>query len=254
MPMLVDAHAHLDHYEDAVLEVVLSEIVEHQIWTLSNAMDVPSYRRTLEIASRCELVLPSFGIHPWRATAYADRLDDLQPLIDGSPILGEIGLDYHWVEDRAAYPAQREVFEFFLSAAGEQDKVVNLHTKGAEAEILDLLDSYQVQRAIVHWYSGPLNVFHEMVDRGMYFTIGVEVLHSEQIRNYARILPLDQLLTETDNPGGLEWLTGTPGMPHHVRAVVEEVARLRQIAVDVVVEAVHRNLTTLLPEAGDPTW
>ncbi len=64
--MLIDAHAHLDHYGDE-LESVLMEITQHEIFTISNSMDPSSYRRNLEIAEKCRLVLPTFGIHPRRA-------------------------------------------------------------------------------------------------------------------------------------------------------------------------------------------
>lgn len=244
--MLIDAHAHLDHYQDDVLESVLAEIARRRILTLSNAMDVPSYQRTLEIAQRCDLVLPSFGIHPWRAGDYIERLPELCPLIERSPILGEIGLDYHWVEDETTYPIQRYIFEFFLAGARKRDKLVNLHTKGAEAEVLHLLDQYQVQRVIVHWYSGPLDIFQQMVARGFYFTIGVEVLHSAHIQTLARTLPLNQLLTETDNPGGLEWLIGAPGLPHHLLEVVEALAELKQTSTEAIIQTVADNFARLV--------
>ncbi len=53
----------------------------------------------------------------------------------------------------------------------------------------------------------------------MFLTVGPEVLHPEYARVIAREIPDDLLLTETDNPGGLEWLIGTPGLP----AVIEDV-------------------------------
>jgi TatD DNase family protein len=95
---LIDAHAHLDGYgrRGAVpLEAALEEIRRHRIFTIGNSMDLPSYERNLEIADLCPYVLPIFGIHPWNAHRYADRLDDLKPAADRSPIFGEVGLD-HW--------------------------------------------------------------------------------------------------------------------------------------------------------------
>lgn len=198
--MLIDAHAHLDHYGMA-LEAALVEIRQHQIFTLSTAMDPPSYERTREIAERCDLVLPTLGIHPWRAPAYIDRLSQYRTDIERSPVLGEIGLDRCWVKESSCYSAQRHVFEYFLAAAREQDKIVNLHTGGAEAEVLRFLKRYDIRRAIIHWYAGPLDVFHALVQRGYYFTIGVEVHSSAHVQTLARALPESQVLTETDNPG-----------------------------------------------------
>jgi TatD DNase family protein len=160
-------------------------------------------------------------------------------------MLGEIGLDFHFVEDSSSYPAQKEVFEFLLAAAGEQGKIVNLHTKGAEEAVLDLLDRYDIERAIVHWYSGPLDIFKEFAARGAYFTIGVEVLFSEHIRTIAREMPSSQLLTETDNPGGPKGFTGTAGTPTLIRDVVQGVASARQTTAEAIVQTVRDNFQRL---------
>jgi len=252
--MLIDAHAHVDRYDlvgPGALESALGEIEQYGILTISNSMDLPSYERNLAIGQKCDLVLPIFGVHPWNAPQYADRLDDLRGAVERSPMIGEIGLDYHFVEDDSLYPAQRRVFEFFLAAAREQGKIVNLHTKGAEKTVLELLDRYEIPRAIVHWYSGPLDIFREMIARGMYFTVGVEVLHSEHIRAIAREIPSERLLTETDNPGGPKGFVGGPGMPALLKEVIQGVAEVRKTTVEAITETVWSNLLEL---ARDDPW
>jgi TatD DNase family protein len=243
--MLIDAHVHLDKYGN-LLEKALEQIEGEQIFTVATAMDLPSYEQLRSIASRSELVVPTFGVHPKRAPEYAGRLRELNGAIEQSPALGEIGLDFHWVKDSSTFPAQLKVLEYFLAAAREQKKIVNLHTKGAEKQILDLLEDYDITRAIIHWYSGPLDLLRAFSDFGAYFTIGVEVLFSEHIRRIARELPMHCLLTETDNPGGLQWLNGTPGMPADIKKVVAILAQLRNSSVDAVVETVQGNFLRLL--------
>jgi TatD DNase family protein len=244
--MLIDAHAHLDHYEDSDLDAVLDEIVRHRIFTIAVAMDLLSYERTREIARRCDLVLPTFGVHPWNAAQVAAHLDDLAAPIADSPMLGEIGLDFHWVEDPTTYPAQREVFEVFLAAAQAQGKIVNLHTKGAEREVLTLLRRYDLRRAIVHWYSGPFDVLDDLIAHGALFTVGVEVMRSDRIREIARRIPADQLLTETDNPGGWEWLTGAKGTPALLKDVVHALAEVRGTADETIAQTVQANFVRLI--------
>ena len=248
--MLIDAHAHLDRYVDPVdrLDEALDEIETHSIFTVANAMDLPAYRRSVEIAGDCDLVLPLFGVHPWRAPQYADRLDDLAQPAARSAMLGEVGLDHGFVKDESQYPAQRKVLAFFLAAARDQDKVVHLHTKGAEAEVLDLLEEYEVRRAVVHWYSGPLDLLHDFVARDIYMTVGVEVAHSDHIKAIARQVPLDLLLTETDNPGGPKGLIGDWGMPSLILDVVQDLARVRGMSRDALVEAVQANFLRLIED------
>jgi TatD DNase family protein len=248
---LIDAHTHLDHYQAELLPVALAEIEQQQILTVSVAMDIPSYQRTKEIAASSRWIVPTFGIHPWRAYAYADELAELDPWIAESPLLGEIGLDYVWDEDPAHYPLQRQVFEYFLVAAHAQNKAVNLHTKGAEQEILELLRLYGVERALVHWYSGPLDVLDRLIDYGCYFTIGVEVEVSPQIQEIARRVPVERLLTETDNPGGQQWLTGEVGLPRIVETVVARLAELKQLPSTDLLGVLERNFYRLLPEVDN---
>lgn len=128
--------------------------------------------------------------------------------------------------------------------------MVNLHCVGAERETLDMLASHGIERVIVHWYSGPLDVLADMIAAGYLFTVGVEVLHSAHIRRVAQLIPADQLLTETDNPGGLDWLTGEIGHPTHLLDVLDELARLRGVPVADITDTIHENLARLLQ--GDP--
>jgi TatD DNase family protein len=243
--MLIDAHAHLDKYGED-LPVALEEIERHGIFSWAVSMDLPSYRRNLEIGEMSALVLPTFGVHPRRAPEYAGHLADLSSWIERSPAIGEIGLDFYWIEDSSQYAAQRKVVEYFLAAAREQNKIVNLHTKGAEKEVLDLLVRYEVKRAVVHWYSGPLDILGAFVDYGADFTVGVEILTSEKIRQIARAVPLWQILTETDNPGGHQWLNGTMGMPSIVLDVVEEIAAVKKTTPEAVAQAVEENFRRLI--------
>lgn len=243
--MLIDAHAHLDKY-DAGLRAALEEIKEHQIFTIAVSMDLHSYERSVEIADLSDLVLPTFGVHPKKAPQYSDRLKELSRFIEQSPAIGEVGLDFHWVEDSSQYSAQKRVLEYFLAAAREQKKIVNLHTKGAERDILKLLERYDIQRAIIHWYSGPADILRELIDYGAYFTVGVEVLYSEQIEAIARELPLDRLLTETDNPGGLEWLTGKRGTPVVLKDVIQAIAKAKETTRDSITQQIENNFSHLV--------
>jgi TatD DNase family protein len=249
--MLIDAHVHLDKYGD-LLDDALKQIDIERIFTVATAMDAPSFLNLQEIGSRSELVLPTFGIHPRRAAEYADRLPEVGRYIEMSPAIGEIGLDFHWVKDTSTYPAQRRVLEYFIAAAREQRKFVNLHTKAGEKEILDLLERYDVKRAIVHWYSGPMDILNAMIGFGCYFTIGVEVLYSDYIKKIAQIVPDHLLLTETDNPGALRWLKKNDeiGMPVAIKDVVNALAQVRQLTIEQIQNLIQTNFSRLI--ANDP--
>ncbi len=251
--MLIDAHSHIDRYNligRGALAAALEEITQHQIFTISNTMGLPSYQHTLELSQRCPWILPTFGVHPWTAPEVVDHLTELDAAIAQSPMLGEIGLDYYFV-NAATYSDQRKVFEYFLGAAREQKKLLNLHTKGAEEDVLKLLDRYDCHRAIIHWYSGPLDIFQEYVTEGFYFTVGVEVLHTDAIRTLAQKIPSNRLLTETDNPGGIKSFTNQPGMPVLIKEVVQAVAETRGATAEAIIHTVHTNWLELI---HDDPW
>jgi TatD DNase family protein len=224
--VLIDAHAHFDMYEDR-LDEALAEVERLGVLSLSCSMDPASYARNIDIAERSSFVVPLFGVHPWQAPAWAGRLDELGGLVERTPMVGEMGLDHRFIEDRSQYRAQSEVFEFLLSEAARLDRSVNLHTAGAEREILEALDRHGIERAIVHWYSGPLDLVDEMAERGFYFSMGVGATYHEHIGRVAAAIPEDRLLTETDNPGGPEWIDWPNTMPSLMRETLDVLAKMR---------------------------
>ena len=223
---MIDAHAHLDKYGET-LPRALEQIRALSIRTLAVSMDIPSFRATQQIAETESLILPAFGIHPWEAFRFVSDLSALDAPLNDALLYGEIGLDFHFVKDKARFEAQRTVFDLFLDAAERSGKLINVHTKGAESAVLESLRRRELQAVIVHWYSGPPDLVDDYLDLGVYFTVGVEVLYSEQIRSLAAKLPADRILTETDNPGAWEWLDGEVGYPDLIEKVEEKVAEIR---------------------------
>lgn len=243
--MLIDAHVHLDGYGDR-LPVALEAMERYRVLTVAVAVDADTYR-VAEVASRqSSLVLPAFGIHPWEAHRWVDRLNEADALAAGAPMIGEIGLDHRWVEEQDRYEPQRVVFRHFLERARGLDRIINVHTSGAEAECLEAIVAHGCRRVIVHWYSGPRDVLQAMVDAGFYFTVGVELALSDSIRQVAAAIPDDRLLTETDNPGGWQWLTGDMGMPERISDVVVDLAALRGTAPEAIEALVADNLRRLV--------
>lgn len=239
--MLIDAHCHLDRYKEN-LAYALEQIEQHRIFTISNSMDLPSYKRNVTIAATSDLILPVFGIHPWNASEYVGCLNDLDWAVSESPMIGEIGLDHYFVNETSRYDDQREVFEHFLRAASRQKRIVIVHTKGAESETFQLLKKYNTERVIIHWYSGPWPVLKAMVEHGFRFTIGVEVLFSQHTQDIARYLPAELILTETDNPGGNESLTGNIGSPLLIKDVIGKLAEIRGTSDQIIMTTVQNNL------------
>ena len=52
------------------------------------------------------------------------ELDKFEDYIKNTPLIGEIGLDFHWVEEKYTYPYQIKVFEYFLQCAKKYNKYI----------------------------------------------------------------------------------------------------------------------------------
>ena len=238
---MIDAHVHIDQYTDDELGSVLAELANRPMLVFGVSMDPASFQRTELIAEISPWVIPTFGIHPWNAAEHVDQLDALDAYIERAPMLGEVGLDQHFEEDPTRYPAQFVMFDYFVAAARDLGKVLNIHTTGAERQVVEALDSEVAALTIVHWYSGPLEEMDELIEMGASFTVGIQLMHSDPIREIARRIPADQLLFETDNPGGEEWLTGTRGMPAKLDEVIEELAAVRGTSAAELINTVQHN-------------
>ena len=243
--MLVDAHAHLHLYSPPELPAVLGELDALGAHTMAVSVDPDSYRATRALAGGREAIVPAFGVHPEEAPRFVDRLHLLTEA-SAAPAIGEVGLDRRWVTAPDAHRAQRVVFDHLLAVAAEGDKVVNLHTAGAEHDVAAALATHGNRRAIVHWYSGPFDAFERLVELGCYFTFGPQTFLSGHIAELARRTPSDRLLTETDNPGGPEWLGLGRGRPGLLPRIVAELARLLSVEEDALTAQIYGNYRRVL--------
>ena len=243
--MYIDCHTHLDFFEDNIDEAI-KDINDNKIITIANSMDIESYIKNKEYSRKSEFIKPCFGIHPWKAAEYKGDLHNLIPYIDESEIIGEIGLDYLWVEDKSTFPAQRRVFNFILEESIKRNKVVNLHTKDAEEEIYKVLKKYNYSKAIVHWYSGDISTLEKFIDLGCYFTVSVDLGYSEKTYEVLNKIPMDKLLIETDGPTAIEWVNGKYGYPSEIKNVYKKVAEFKNIDIDNLLNIVEENFQRLL--------
>ena len=242
--MYIDAHAHLDKYDSEIAQVI-GEIEQHEILTISVSMEPTAYAKNKAIEKQSRWIVSTFGVHPWNAPGFHGKLEALQPLITESPMVGETGLDYHFITEPRDHALQRDVFEYFVQQGVSQGKILNIHSKGAEADVDRILGRLGATRAIVHWYSGPIEQLHSLAEKRVYFTIGVEILFSPHLQKIAKAIPSTLLLTETDNPGGYRWLTGDVAMPLIIRSVIQRLSDLRGWSVEETKDIVRCNFIRL---------
>ena len=114
--------------------------------------------------------------------------------------VGEIGLDYHWL-DACPKDRQQEVFATQLELARELALPVAVHDREAHADTLEFLKKYK-PAGVVHCFSGSWETAREILDLGMYIGLGgvVTFKNARHAVEVARNIPLERLVLETDAP------------------------------------------------------
>lgn len=245
--MYIDRHTHLDFFNENI-EKAIEDINKNKILTLANSMDIESYEKNKIYAKKSKYIIPTFGIHPWKASEFNGNLNKLIPYIEESKLIGEIGLDFFWIEDKSTYKKQREVFKFILKESIKRNKVITLHTKGAEEEVYNALINYNYNKVIIHWYSGDIKILNKLISLGCYFTISVDIGYSNTTEEILNKIPLNKLLVETDGPTALEWVKGEYGYPSIIKDVVCKIAKIKNISeksLEFIIEENYKRLLML---------
>lgn len=228
--MYIDFHNHIDFYKNEELQKVYKDIEKNNIKVISCAMDEESYKNNLRFSKECDRIIPTFGIHPWRVTKEIPNLDIYDDYIKNSKMIGEVGLDFHWVEDKSTFEPQVKVFKHFVKKAKKYDKYLNIHTKGAEELIYDILyKENMLEKSIIHWYSGDSHTLNKFIDANSLFTISVDINYSEKTKEIAKLIPISNILAETDGPTALEWVNGVYGMPSEIINVYNGICDVKNI-------------------------
>lgn len=230
--MYIDFHNHIDFYKDKEIDSVINCINLNKIKIIACSMDEESYLKNIEISKKSDYIVPIFGIHPWRVKNNID-IDKFEYYIKNTPLIGEIGLDFHWIEDKDTYPHQIKVFEFFLQSAKKYDKYINIHTKGCEELILNLLKKYDISsQSIIHWYSGDKDTLKKLIDAKCYFTGSVDLGYIKHSKDIIKEIPANKLLAETDGPTALQWVNGTYGMPDEIKNVYKNICAIKNLDIE----------------------
>lgn len=231
--MYIDFHSHIDFYKEDELQKVYDDINKNNIKVISCAMNEESYKNNLKYSKVCSNIIPTFGIHPWKVSNKVPNLDIYDSFIKNSKIIGEVGLDFHWVEDKSTFKSQIEVFKHFVQKAKIYDKFLNIHTKGAEELIYDILkEEDMLEKSIIHWYSGDFFTLKKFIDAHSYFTLSVDINTSQKSKEIAKLVSLDNILAETDGPTALEWINGCYGMPSEIINVYKGICTTKHICLD----------------------
>jgi len=238
MTIFVDVHAHIDHelfktdfdaMIDRARQAGLKVIV-------ANGVDPSTNRVVLELAKKYDIVKPALGIYPPDALETEVKQDmypvdlkeydldeELEFISKADPIaLGEVGLDYKYGKDKLH---QKKVFQGFIDLAEKMDIPLLIHSRKAEADVVEMLESSNAKKVVLHCFSGRHHLVRRAAGHGWSFSIPTNVVRSQHFQTVIDIVHMSQLLTETDSP----YLTPFRDQRNEPAFVVESLKKIAEI-------------------------
>jgi len=141
----------------------------------------------------------ALGLHPLLAAENRKELTLFKRLVDQTSYIGEIGLDFSR-EGIVTKNEQISVLREVLATIKGKKKIVSVHSRNAEKELLDMLCEFEIKNVIFHWYSGPVDLIPSIIERGFYFSINESMCRSKNGLSIIGKIPREKILTETDAP------------------------------------------------------
>jgi TatD DNase family protein len=161
----------------------------------------------VKLAEHWPNVLAAVALHPNEAPVVADLEADLaiiEKLATHPRVraIGETGLDFFRTEP-ALQERQKYSFRRHIDLAKRVDKALVIHDRDAHRAVLDLLiEEGAPAKTIFHCYSGDAEMARECIENGyiLSFAGTLTFKNAPALREAVKLVPLDQLLVETDSP------------------------------------------------------
>ena len=195
------------------------------------AEDQAELARASAVSSAWDEVRFSVGVHPHQAGQFAAdpaaAARQARTAIDAQPLsraVGEIGLDYHY--DFSPRDVQQQVFREQIQLARTLRLPIVIHTREAEEDTFRILEEEGARDVggVFHCFTGDREMARRCLDVGFHVSLAgiVTFPRALELKEVARMVPLDRLLVETDSP----FLAPVPhrgkrNEPAHVARVAE---------------------------------
>lgn len=221
-----DAHAHMSFAPDVAS--FASWFTERFAGAFSTTVSPVDYRSAQQALASFPKIKVGVGAHPWWVAQgkISDEDKALLPgLVASARYIGEVGLDFGknglaksiFATDEQTKQAQIEVLRTIFAAAkkspapsviegaGEtkDGRVFSFHAVRGADVIMDMLEEYELledNTIIFHWFSGSSAQLKRARDLGCFFSVNAFMLQTKRGREYAKAIPPDRLLIETDLP------------------------------------------------------
>ncbi len=250
----VDSHAHLmaEEYKDDLKDVV-QRIEDNQIAkVLLITLEYEETMRAIEFAQQnperyqvaCA-IFPEEAEHVtdarWEQFEKTARMKEVQ-------VLGEMGLEYHWVKDPGIRQLQRDLFIKQIQLAKELDKPIAVHARDAMQDTFDIMKEYQ-HKGLLHCFAGTKEMAREFTKLGYYLALGGALTFKNARHSIEVVEDIDfqYLLTETDCPYMSPVpLRGTRNEPANIPYILQKMAEVKGVSTAYMAKRVMENYERFL--------
>jgi TatD DNase family protein len=249
---LIDSHAHIDFPQfaedrDAMLERARAAGVS-TLLAIGTGPGPEKLDAALPFAEQHDWIFATVGIHPHEAKEVTPQhLDQLAALAQHPKVIawGEIGLDYFY--DHSPRDIQDKVFRDQLALARQAKLPIIIHCRDAWSDCLNILD--EVWRptglgGILHCFTSTLEDAHRGIAMGFLISFAGNSTYpkTQNLRDVAKALPLENILIETDAPYlAPQAYRGKRNEPAYVGEVAKAIANVRNLRTEEVASATAAN-------------
>lgn len=208
---IVDSHAHLEGVafeadREAMLERARAAGVETILAIGSGTSPAERIDAAIPFAEQYDWIYATVGVHPHDASAaMEEHFAALAELAKHPRVLawGEMGLDYF--HDHSPRDVQQRVFRRQLELARAAKQPIVIHCREAWPDCLAILEEDWASSGlggIFHCFTATMDEARRSLDMGFLISFACNITYPkmQQLRDVARDLPLERILTETDSP------------------------------------------------------
>ncbi|MGE0631882.1 MAG: TatD family hydrolase [Pseudobdellovibrionaceae bacterium] len=252
--MWYDIHAHLNMLEDSP-EVSLQKAADAGVEKVITIGTEPKdHQVVLDLARKFyPKVYCTLGVHPHEGAVYNNEVEKWldQHLPEKEVVaVGEIGLDYYY--NNSPVEAQKEAFRRQLALAKRHKMPVQIHTRDAEQDTVDIIKEFAGEVVgVIHCFTSSKWLAEEALRLGYNISFSgiVTFKNANDLREVAKMVPLDRMHVETDAP----FLAPVPqrgkkNTPAFVVHTAELVATLKGITKEQLAEATCANAKKMFPK------
>ena len=234
-----DCNIHLDQFKSP--NSIINEYHHFNVKYLITLCDnIESYYYLSQIIKGKQNIYIGLGLHPNRTYSAREKKEMLNLIEHEINIIGECGLDYWNKTNSIKTQTQNLISQIEL--AEKYNKTVILHVRKAERELLDILNTFKLNKVIIHWYSGTVKDLHQFIKNNYYFSYNICINLSKKYQNIISQIPLNQLLLESDAP---YLFSGILTRPEDFQKIVSSMARIKNFDEVYVLKILNKNFKSI---------